>query len=79
MGGKLTGSRAWYGFALILALSLLMASTADAADGPAQVNGADVAWILTSSALVLMMTIPGLALFYGGMVQAQKRSRHPDA
>ena len=32
-------------------------------------NGADIAWLLTSSALVLMMTIPGLALFYGGMVR----------
>jgi Amt family ammonium transporter len=32
-------------------------------------NSGDVAWILTSSALVLMMTLPGLALFYGGMVR----------
>src|SRR5690606_12814500 len=29
----------------------------------------DTAWLLTSTALVLMMTIPGLALFYGGMVR----------
>ena len=29
----------------------------------------DTAWILTSTALVLMMTIPGVALFYGGMVR----------
>lgn len=29
------------------------------------VNAGDTAWILTSSCLVLMMTIPGLALFYG--------------
>jgi ammonia channel protein AmtB len=35
-------------------------------------NGADTAWILTSTALVLFMTLPGLALFYGGLV----RSRH---
>ncbi|NNE23860.1 MAG: ammonium transporter, partial [Rhizobiales bacterium] len=28
-------------------------------------NGADTAWILTSTALVLFMTLPGLALFYG--------------
>ena len=35
-----------------------------------EVNGADTAWILTSSALVLFMT-PGLALFYGGMVRAK--------
>ena len=31
----------------------------------------DTAWILTSSALVLMMTLPGLALFYGGLVRAK--------
>ena len=34
-------------------------------------NPGDVAWILTSSAIVLMMTIPGLALFYGGLVRAK--------
>src|ERR1035437_4929257 len=33
------------------------------------INSGDTAWMLTSSALVLMMTIPGLALFYGGMVR----------
>jgi Amt family ammonium transporter len=32
-------------------------------------SGGDTAWMLTSTALVLMMTIPGLALFYGGMVR----------
>src|SRR5271168_4015747 len=32
-------------------------------------NSGDTAWMITSSALVLMMTIPGLALFYGGMVR----------
>ncbi|MBN9045060.1 MAG: ammonium transporter [Rhizobiales bacterium] len=32
-------------------------------------NAGDTAWMLTSTALVLMMTIPGLALFYGGMVR----------
>jgi len=32
--------------------------------------GADTAWILTSTALVLLMTLPGLALFYGGLVRA---------
>lgn len=34
-------------------------------------NGADAAWILTSTALVLFMTLPGLALFYGGLVRAR--------
>src|SRR6185437_8318190 len=32
-------------------------------------NSGDTAWMLTSMALVLMMTVPGLALFYGGMVR----------
>lgn len=36
---------------------------------PVVVDGANVAWMLTSSALVLMMTAPGLALFYGGLVR----------
>jgi len=35
----------------------------------AQINSGDTAWMLTSSALVLLMTVPGLALFYGGMVR----------
>jgi Amt family ammonium transporter len=39
-----------------------------AADAP-KIDSGDTAWMLTSSALVLMMTIPGLALFYGGMVR----------
>lgn len=34
-------------------------------------NGADTAWILTASALVLMMTLPGLALFYAGLVRSK--------
>ncbi len=34
-----------------------------------QINSGDTAWMLASMALVLMMTIPGLALFYGGMVR----------
>lgn len=32
-------------------------------------NGADTAWVMTSTALVLLMTLPGIALFYGGMVR----------
>ncbi len=35
----------------------------------AQINSGDTAWMMASVALVLMMTIPGLALFYGGMVR----------
>ena len=36
---------------------------------PCAVNSGDTAWMLTSVALVLMMTVPGLGLFYGGMVR----------
>lgn len=32
-------------------------------------NAGDTAWIMVASALVLLMTIPGLALFYGGLVR----------
>ena len=44
------------------------AAAAEPAAAPA-LNTGDTAWMLTSTALVLMMTIPGLALFYGGMVR----------
>jgi Amt family ammonium transporter len=37
----------------------------------AAVSGANTAWILTSTALVLFMTLPGLALFYGGLVRSK--------
>jgi ammonium transporter, Amt family len=37
--------------------------------GADKINSGDTAWMLASTALVLMMTIPGLALFYGGMVR----------
>ena len=36
---------------------------------PPKLDSGDTAWMLTSTALVLLMTIPGLALFYGGMVR----------
>ncbi|MBL6951725.1 MAG: ammonium transporter [Alphaproteobacteria bacterium] len=55
------------GMAVTLAL-LLLSDPASA--GEAAFNGADTAWILMSTALVLFMTLPGLALFYGGLVRA---------
>jgi len=42
---------------------------ADAAT--AVINGADTAWIIVATALVLFMTLPGLALFYGGLVRSK--------
>jgi Amt family ammonium transporter len=44
-------------------------AAAPAAPAASALNTGDTAWMLTSVALVLMMTIPGLALFYGGMVR----------
>jgi Amt family ammonium transporter len=37
----------------------------------AQLNAADTAWLLTATALVLFMTVPGLSIFYGGLVRAK--------
>src|SRR5215475_3750563 len=45
------------------------APAAGAAPAAPKIDSGDTAWMLTSTALVLMMTIPGLALFYGGMVR----------
>jgi Amt family ammonium transporter len=53
--------------ALFTALAILLPSLAQADE----LNGADTAWILTSTALVLFMTIPGLAMFYAGLVRAK--------
>jgi len=46
-----------------------VAAPAAAAVAEAKVDTGDTAWMLTSTALVLMMTVPGLALFYAGMVR----------
>jgi len=51
---------------LMLPVALLAPAVAFAED---TLNSGDTAWMLTSTALVLLMTLPGLALFYGGMVR----------
>ena len=51
-----------------LAAMTLLVSVSASAD---EINGADTAWILTSTALVLFMTIPGLSLFYAGLVRVK--------
>jgi len=53
---------------LYSALCLIAPSAALAAD---ELDTGDTAWLLTSTALVLFMTIPGLALFYGGLVRTK--------
>ena len=67
MPGKLSFCRI---LSLALAISACLPNLAFAADESA-FSGADTAWILTSTALVLFMTLPGLALFYGGLVRSQ--------
>ncbi len=70
MGGRIMGTRARCRCLFLAQLTLLVfAPRVFAAEAPPQVSGAAVAWLLTSAALVLMMTIPGLALFYGGLVR----------
>jgi len=56
------------GFGGLAALALATPALAAKAP-PDPLNSGDTAWMLTSSALVLLMTIPGLALFYAGMVR----------
>jgi len=53
--------------ALAVALATVAASPALAQQG--KIDGADTAWMVVATAIVLMMTIPGLALFYAGMVR----------
>ncbi len=52
----------------LLGIMAILPSLAHAED---QLNSGDTAWMLTSTALVLFMTIPGLSLFYAGMVRAK--------
>ena len=50
---------------MILACLISPAAMAD------ELNGANTAWILTATALVLFMTLPGLGLFYAGLVRSK--------
>ncbi len=52
----------------LISLLLLFSGNVMAAD---TINGADTAWVMISTALVLFMTLPGLALFYGGLVRTK--------
>jgi ammonium transporter, Amt family len=60
---------AWVPVALMLLTGGSQVWAADGGEGA--INAGDTAWVLTASALVLAMTIPGLALFYGGMVRSK--------
>src|SRR6188508_2690534 len=58
-------------FAPALFASMVAAGSAFAQAAEPTVNKGDNAWMLISTVLVLLMTIPGLALFYGGLVRSK--------
>ena len=58
-----------WGLTALAGVGTLALSTGSAFAAAPKIDSGDTAWMLTSSALVLLMTIPGLALFYGGMVR----------
>ncbi len=57
------------GLTLLASAGMAQEATEAAAEAAPTLDAGSTAWMLTSTALVLMMTIPGLALFYGGMVR----------
>lgn len=64
--------RVWAFFTMLFALafsSSIYAQDAVSAQAEATVDTGNTAWIMTSSILVLLMSIPGIALFYGGLVR----------
>src|SRR5215218_6997765 len=65
MGAYLTRAAKLAASIGLAVVSLAAPASAEASD----INGADTAWMIVATALVLMMTIPGLALFYAGMVR----------
>ncbi|MGE3539857.1 MAG: hypothetical protein AB7N91_20795, partial [Candidatus Tectimicrobiota bacterium] len=61
--------RGWSWTAIGLGLSVGLWPPLALAQGTSTLDSGDTAWVLLSAALVLMMTAPGLALFYGGLVR----------
>jgi Amt family ammonium transporter len=64
----------WYMRGIYAALAVLgpsIAAAQDAAEAAPVPDKGDTAWMLVSTLLVIMMAVPGLALFYGGMVRAK--------
>jgi Amt family ammonium transporter len=66
-------TRAFLRLAPATTIAAFLASPAFAQD--AKIDGADTAWMIGATGLVLMMTIPGLALFYAGMVRKKNVRR----
>ena len=56
---------------LLAAAAACAPAMGQAATAAPQINGADTAWMLVSTVLVLMMTMPGIMLFYGGMLRTR--------
>jgi Amt family ammonium transporter len=68
---KLGSTRATF-FAFVAIALLLFANVALAQDAPPPtISKPDTVWVLVSAALVIFMTLPGLALFYGGLVRSK--------
>jgi ammonium transporter, Amt family len=57
--------------AFALAVLALLPSVSGAAGGESPIDSGDTAWLLMSTALVLFMMIPGLSLFYAGLVRSR--------
>ena len=68
-GGRVGLARRVLSLSVAAAMSAGAARAQEAAAEAPALNAGDTAWMLTATALVLLMTIPGLALFYGGMVR----------
>src|SRR5690606_3609630 len=70
---KILGAAALVSLALALPAFAQEAAepAAEAAAEVAAIDSGDTAWLLVSTILVILMTIPGLALFYGGLVRAK--------
>lgn len=64
-------ARAGVAVAALVASSLALAQTQAATKVPVTFNGADTAWMLISTVLVMLMTMPGIILFYSGMLRAK--------
>lgn len=67
---KMHNTLGWMGLAAAL-LALPVGVQAQHMVGFAEIRAADTAWVLVSAALVLLMTLPGVALFYAGMVRGK--------
>jgi Amt family ammonium transporter len=71
MIGGVAGSGLALGFASTAFAQAALIKAPTAAQKLTMINKGDTAWLLLSSALVLMMSVPGLALFYGGLVRTK--------